>query len=481
MKHHPLVSHLPLRTYESNRFLGAFGPVPFASVELSEQWKEISTVSEFNKKSSELAALTTQAYLDYRFGRIQSANSNFKLLVNNPNNDTTLKEFAFLGAAITSTLQKDYAESNELLAYVSKHFSLAEEDKRAATYWRMRNALGLQSESSLIDDLWKVSEKEASWQLFELYQREKDFNKSTASKLRKFWKLERDGSYAGEKWTFLIENETPEECTQIFHHDAFALDHKTMLAYLDRYGIDLFRSGWRSQHGAIPYTSEILAALSLFSAANDGPAEFKELYTASRVLHLGNLSITQSQREKLVADSVTSPFGIRDFNTSNFGGRTYTLDLAGSDQFQWLEKDIRDAVAARWELLSTDLSPFALPPVDDLSIWFDASFTSGGSNIFPHLHTAGLSQTYHFTLVFYAQVPHDMREGEGDLIFTDTDIPDPKYKKSPISNRVRVESGDLYAFPSYYFHSTTPSFTRQVRLTFNFDFMTGRKSMPIVL
>jgi hypothetical protein len=483
MKIPSFLQGVPLRVYESHLALGCFAPVPFASVELSEQRVAMSRAEssgDWVATGTEVEAMAARAYLDYRFGKIQSSCGLFKSVLGNHRGiGDELREFALLGAAVTSTLQRDFAESNELLDYVFKRFALDSAQRRAVAYWRIRNHLGLGGGPALVDQLGAVRESDASWQLFELYSRDSSFEHESALRLQQRWGLGRDGSYAAEKWGLTLGAVVAEGDVELFSHDAFALDHKTMLAYLDRNGLDRFIAGWRSGCGGVPYTSEVLAALALFSIRTGGAAAYRELYTPERVVRLDGISLTPMEQEQLVVDSVASDLGIRDFNTSNFGGRTYTLDLTGTQNFAGLEGRVRACVRDNHRRVSEIMADWEQPSVSEFGSWFDASFTSGGSNIFPHLHTAGRHKSYYFTVVFYAQVPSDMKEGEGDLIFTDTDIPDPQYKKSPVSNRVKVRAGDLYAFPSYYFHSTTPSFTRNVRLTFNFDFSTGRKMLPI--
>ncbi|MEY5025239.1 MAG: putative 2OG-Fe(II) oxygenase [Verrucomicrobiota bacterium] len=483
MKLPSFLQGVPLRVYESHSALGCFAPVPFASVELSEQRAAMRTAQASGEgavSGTEVESAAARAYLDYRFGKIQSSNGLFKSVLGTPGGiPDQVREFALLGAAATSTLQRDYAESNELLEHVSKRFALDSAQRRAVAYWRIRNHSGLGGGRPLVDQLGDVEGRDASWQLFELYSRDASFDRESALNLQQRWGLGRDGSYAAEKWGLTLGNAVAEGDGALFAHKAFALDHKTMLAYLDRHGLDRFLAGWREKGGGIPNTSEVLAALALFSIRTEGPARYRELYTPDRVVRLDGISLTPREQEQLVVDSVTSDLGIRDFNTSNFGGRTYTLDLSGNPQFSGLEDRVRACVLDNYDRVAAILADWSQPTPSELGSWFDASFTSGGSNIFPHLHTAGSHKTYYFTVVFYAQVPSDMKEGEGDLIFTDTDVPDPHYKKSPVSNRVKVVTGDLYAFPSYYFHSTTPSFTRKVRLTFNFDFSTDRKTLPL--
>ena len=471
----------PLRVYESHRALGCFAPVPFASVELSEQHRALRRAeAEGSWSVAGSSEALARAYLTYRFGKVQSANGMFKRALGQAMGaPEEARRFGLWGTAVTSTMQRDYAESNELLDHLRRRFAPGPVERRALAYWGVRNRIGLGGDAPLAGTLEGMDGGDASWQLFELYARDASFDRATAVRLLDRWGLRRDGSYSAEKWRLRLGVDGPGEEEGLFGHGSFALDHHTMLAFLDRHGVERFLAGWRDVAGGVPYTSEALAALALYSVRADGPEHFKELYTPERVVHLGRIELSEEEREQLVVDSVGSDLGIRDFNTSNFGGRTYTLDLAGERPFADLDRKVRECVHENYSRLRGLMAGCLQPDFSELGSWFDASFTSGGSNIFPHLHTAGSHKTYYFTLVFYAQVPTEMKAGEGDLIFTDTDIADSQYRKTPVTNRVRVVTGDLYAFPSYFFHSTTPSCTRKVRLTFNFDFCTERKTLPL--
>lgn len=471
----------PLRVYESHGALGCFAPVPFASVELSEQYAALRSAKESGSWS---AAGPTEglakAYLTYRFGKIQLANGMFKDSLGAVGGlGEEARRFALWGTAVTSTMQRDYAESNELLEYLRKRFEIGPVERRALAYWRLRNRIGLGSDMPLAECLERVGVEEASWQLIDLYARDASFERGTAIRLLECWGLGRDGTYSAGKWRLRLGVAGTGEEDGLFGHSGFALDHHTMLAYLDRHGVERFLAGCKRGAGGLPYTSEALAALALHSVRVGGPERYRELYTPERVVHLGRIELSEEEREHLVVESVGSDLGIRDFNTSNFGGRTYTLDLAGEKNFSDLNRKVRECVRENYSRLRGLMVGWLQPEFSELGSWFDASFTSGGSNIFPHLHTAGTHKTYYFTVVFYAQVPTEMKPGEGDLIFTDTDIADTQYRKTPITNRVKVVTGDLYAFPSHFFHSTTPSCTRKVRLTFNFDFSTERKTLPL--
>ena len=357
-----------------------------------------------------------------------------------------LQKFALWGVAVTSTIQRDYAESNEILHNLKK-FALSYLEQRALGYWKVRNRIGLFGEMGLGEILEGLRCGQPSWQLFDLYARSASFDRLTAIQLLNSWGLGRDGTYSAEKWRMRLGLGARGEEADIFKYGAFGLDYHSMLTFLDRYGVKRFLKEWSQAGGGVPHTSEVLASLALYSARAGGPERFSTLYTADRIAHLGRLELSEAEREDLVLESISSELGVRDFNTSDFGGRTYTLNLSGKEQFGNLERKVRDCVFDSKERLLGVIAPWVPPEVSELKTWFSASFSSGGSNISPHLHTAGRHKTYYFTVVFYAQVPAEMKKGEGDLIFLDTDIADPQYQKTPVTNRVRVSTGDLYAFP----------------------------------
>jgi len=472
-----LLRKLNLKMYESNQVLGNFGPVPYGSVELSEQKRKLT-----EKSKNFLKICEEKAFLDYRFGKIHSSNLLYKSLISQPRilKENT-KSSLIIGLAVTSTLQRDYAESNEIFSSVEKSTSLSVCERKAIKYWQCRNYLGLMSFKGLEEFYEKISRNEASWFLIELYLKNINLDPKFAARQIRRWNLTNDNSYTSLKCLFKLNLLKEKNLDLLFNSLGFPLDHHTMLAYLDKFGLEDFLNNWRLTVGTIPYTSELVAAISLFSIRNNGPQQYCDFYSANRIKYLGSIQIPKKEREKLVYDSITYHDGIRDFNTSNFGGRTYTLDLSESKiaGFKNLKRAVEQrAKDCKYELKSI-LTDQLRPATKNLRTWFDASFTSGGSNIYPHLHTGGSTKTYYFTAVYYAQVPSDMGEGQGDLIFSNTDITSKKYNKTPIKRQIKVNTGDLYIFPSYFFHSTTPSFTRNVRLTFNFDFFSDSTNLNI--
>jgi hypothetical protein len=479
------INSLPLRSYDSNKILGRFAPVPYAGVELSEQYlkliKKNKKLADFNKLNFQ--EQISYGYVQYRFGRIQLANAIFKNLVAKARKGHSESKFTILGLACTNTLQRDYAESNELLQYLEQTCVLNDIEKKCITYWKCRNDLGLNENNILIQSLDKVTKNNASWFLLELFAKDKSFTAKNAKRMSQKWGLESDGTYLADKWQFKLGTKKIAQDKYLFSHNMFALDYNCQIDYLEKYGITIFLNNFKSCHGCIPYTSELLASLSLFANYINGPVKYKSLYSEDKIQFIGNYSISHGNRNQLVHDSLVCDFGVRDFNTSNFGGRTYTLDLSKSknESFRGLEVLIKKACKRNKNKIDQILDSRIRPNSKNLDVWFDASFTSGGSNIYPHLHTAGLTKSYFYTFVYYAQVPDDMKKDQGNLIFTNTDIANPNYKKSPLNTRIKVKTGDLYGFPSYFFHSTTPSFTRKVRLTFNFDFLSERETINNIL
>jgi len=473
-----LINKLKLKTYESNQALGNFGPVPYGSVELSEQMQKIgqNIIKKYQKICNE------KAYLDYRFGKIHLSNSIFKMLLSQSEGQSTKsKSFLLLGLAATASLQRDYAESNEILYSLEKRKSFLKYETKALSFWRCKNYLGLMLYEDLKKFLGSIPSERASWFLIELYLKSKNIDLDFAIKLVKKWNLKIDSSYTSIKNLFKLGILKQESAKNLFTSVGFSLDHHSMLIYLDKFGLKKFLKSWVETTRGIPYTSELIAAISLFSIKNGGPKLLCDFYNANRIKYLGNIQIPKSIRDQLVYDSITYQDVVRDFNTSNFGGRSYTLNLSKSKifSFKYLQKTIENTIKESHENLKSILVDHLKPKSFDFSTWFDASFTSGGSNIFPHLHTGGNTRSYYITAVYYAQIPSDIKIGEGDLIFSDTDIVNDKYRRTPITKRIAVKTGDLYAFPSYIFHSTTPSFTKYVRLTFNFDFFTNKTTFNL--
>lgn len=162
---------------------------------------------------------------------------------------------------------------------------------------------------------------------------------------------------------------------------------------------------------------------------------------------------------------------IRDYSTSDFHGRFYTVNLElalTGEHHQELFKFYDDVKSIAIESLPEDF-PNKKNITDSSLVWADLSSTVGNSHILPHLHTAGSGRTYYLTAVIYLAVPSCISEGShaGWLKFGGDAINE---KQSQISCEIRPARLKAVLFPPYFYHSTIPCDTNDRRISMNIDF-----------
>ena len=210
----------------------------------------------------------------------------------------------------------------------------------------------------------------------------------------------------------------------------------------------------------IPLTSEIVSGyiLCLYLEKN-----FKKL----EKLYSNNLIVFEKKFFKDLNEVFNKKIKtkiINDFNTSKLNGRFYTPDLSkGYGVNQKFQKNISKVSSKLEKFFKKNVPIFKNLKMKEKNLWFDYSFNYNKSKINNHLHTAGYKRFNVFTFVIYKKVPNNLSKNDkGNLRIYDKEIP-------IFDRNLNVSTGDLVAFPSYYFHQTIPSNTKVLRETINVD------------
>lgn len=190
--------------------------------------------------------------------------------------------------------------------------------------------------------------------------------------------------------------------------------------------------------------------------------ERQDLFNEGLINHSsGFLDIDRADvmRRVLLSDHL-----IRDRNTSDNGTRFYSLNLRGHNDFAAIEKRAV-SLLQNYVRSNKPLKDFMSRSGCDLGqtdLWFDMSVTYGLSKINEHIHTAAVDEIYLATLVWYAHVPENIEDHEGNICISTGGLLSKTLSISPKCN-------DYVIFPPWFRHGTTPTDTLEPRVTFNFD------------
>lgn len=149
------------------------------------------------------------------------------------------------------------------------------------------------------------------------------------------------------------------------------------------------------------------------------------------------------------------------------GQQTAKLDLAANPAFEALGRMVERFVREQIARLSTDASllchPWlkAIPAHWRLQAW--ATILHDGGRQTPHIHPAGWMSG-----VFYLDPGQPTAPESGNLIFGHPQ-PDIGPSRPPLEHVHRPSKAELIAFPSYFFHHTTPYRGETPRISIAFD------------
>jgi len=226
--------------------------------------------------------------------------------------------------------------------------------------------------------------------------------------------------------------------------------------------LKIFKKIFYSNH-KIFYTSEVFSGyiLSLYLEKN-----FKLLnkYYSKELIMIDKFK--KKDLGPIIKDlNFNSKKFIPDFNTSNLNGRFYSTNLdTGYKINVKFKKKLQSLTKKFLHLYSKKLNYIKKLNKKNSSLWYDYSCNKKTSIIKEHLHTAGLHRANIFTIVLYLNVPQRKKHIEGNLRVFDKEIP-------IFDKFIEVKTGCVVAFPSYFFHETTPTKTQYLRKTINSDYV----------
>jgi|OM-RGC.v1.002141212 hypothetical protein len=156
---------------------------------------------------------------------------------------------------------------------------------------------------------------------------------------------------------------------------------------------------------------------------------------------------------------------IADFNTSNLNGRFYSTNLNyGYKINKIFRKKLQSLTKKFLNIYSRKINYIQQIQKKGSFLWYDYSSNKKSSLIKEHLHTAGLYRANIFTIVLYLNVPKTKKQKDGNLRVFDKEIP-------IFDEFIKVKTGDIVVFPSYFFHETTPTKSKDIRKTINLDYV----------
>ena len=216
----------------------------------------------------------------------------------------------------------------------------------------------------------------------------------------------------------------------------------------------------------IPFTSEIMSGYLLSLHIEKNPL-LKDFYNENLII----LDRIKKSKIKIFLKNFDhfKRKLIHDFNTSNLMGRNYSPNLNYGYKINKNFQNYLKKIMKKYLKIYSNKLPFVKKlDKNNAHIWYDYSSNKKSSKITKHLHTAGMNRANIVTAVIYLQVPKRKIKKNGNLRIFDADIPF-------LDKYYQVKTGDVVFFPSYFFHETTKTNSKQLRKTLNIDYVV---SMP---
>ena len=213
----------------------------------------------------------------------------------------------------------------------------------------------------------------------------------------------------------------------------------------------------------IPLTSEVISGYLLCLFLEKNFIELKKFYSEDFILI--KKKYIKNFDPEFVNKNVNAKI-IGDFNTSKFNGRFYTPDLSkGYGINKEFLKNLNKISKSLKKFFDKKIYLYKNLKRSSNHLWFDYSINNSESRIENHLHTAGYERFNMFTFVIYKKVPKNIvNKNFGNLKIFDKEIP-------TFNKKINVNTGDLVAFPSYYFHQTVRTNSKVFRETINVDYV----------
>jgi hypothetical protein len=224
-------------------------------------------------------------------------------------------------------------------------------------------------------------------------------------------------------------------------------------------------------NGKVPLTSELMD--QIFSRY----PIFKPFLSSTNVELHRVLDIKKEREEDIlyseeICNIMYEDYILRDANTSSYQSRFYSLNLRIHESFnQFIKKELGHILDKSFGRMRGMLLDLNVDIQNDYELWFDASYTYGGSKINNHLHTASYDRSFLYTVVFYLCVPQAPPD-EGRIVIhaQDKDI------------STLPETGTVASFPPWFWHETTPINAGDLRITVNIDILSKEQVfIPLAL
>lgn len=210
-----------------------------------------------------------------------------------------------------------------------------------------------------------------------------------------------------------------------------------------------------SVDNSISLTSEMMAII------------FSKFTIFSSFINVNNIKIYEdrinnlktNEYQEAIHNIMCEDYIIKDSNTSNYHARFYSLNLRINGLiYNFVQKEVGQLIYQCFQKIKFQFLEIGIEIGDDYDIWFDASWTYGGSKINNHLHTASYKRSFLSTIVLYLCVP-EAKLGEGDILIhaSDKDI------------LLKPVTGLAINFPPWFYHETTPINAGDLRVTINID------------
>jgi hypothetical protein len=223
-----------------------------------------------------------------------------------------------------------------------------------------------------------------------------------------------------------------------------------------------------SEGDVIPLTSEMMDRV------------FSQFSRFSIFLNSHNIAsheITHNKKnsddyDEIIKTIMFEDYVLKDANTSNYNSRFYSLNLRiNKTMNDFIRKELGSILDRRFQDSKVQFSEVGVNIGESYDIWFDASYTYGGSKINNHLHTASYGRSFLYTVVFYLCVP-PANPGEGEIVI--------HAKDKDIS--MLPTTGSIVSFPPWFWHETTPINAGDLRVTINVDiFSKDQVFIPVSL
>ena len=223
-----------------------------------------------------------------------------------------------------------------------------------------------------------------------------------------------------------------------------------------------------STNGAVPLTSELMdRVFSLYPIFNSFLTSPNIDFRQSK-----NFIDVDGRYAEVIKNIMYQDYVLRDANTSSYQSRFYSLNLRMNKGIHaFILQELSETLDYSFHKMKEKFLEIGVDIGEEYELWFDASYTYGGSKINNHLHTASYDRSYLNTAVLYLCVPETgLDEGRIVIHSQGKDV------------SILPQTGDIASFPPWFWHETTPILAGDLRITLNVDILSKKKiHLPLSL